>query len=324
MTKPKSTVQPSTIASTNVLSASVFTPKGQTMNSISKNFASHLHLFTGQMNAIETEIPADDTTTQANWLVYVGDAPETKRTLHVILPDQGTKDLREKKNLVRNELNMWDHLANGDFDGWTLTEHLVQRTFKVASGLGRLDSSLNVGGTETVVLDPKTMTWKVVNGRVSNAPEGQQAYHDKINWFLQGDSIALYVPTVIGNGWIRSVVENLSKGPGNVIAAVEEAKLEAKTEREIYLVNKTLNEAGHSDVTGTEAQAPRLLVAMAGMPGKTDLYTVDAGTKFWLISNAAPDKSLWQAPMTWDPEDEAAVATFEQVSKSLTLSLRPA
>jgi hypothetical protein len=295
--------------------------KGNDMNNnssnISKNFGTSLRLFKGTKNGIGDLIANDDVTSIANWLVYSG--PMAKE-VYVMSAEDRNGSIPQMRAALRGTLRMWDRIANGDFDSWSVGNHYVLKSFEVNPILGTVAPQSGLTGIDHLVKDKITGKWLLAGIVVSDINGERAKYHEEVDYFLSGlYHVAVYVPSVIGNGWIRSVVKNLQSGTGKVMMAVEEAIETATAEHDLYVLNRQLVETGNPQGKAPEPVAPKLLVKVE-QGGTLDMYQQKVGSAFIVVVGGT---TPFAEPFVWDPDDEGIVSYFETISNQKTTSVRP-
>lgn len=247
-----------------------------------------------------------------NWMV-LNQFGESAKTFiqHPEIRDGAT--VAECKEAMYKPLAIWAHLANGDFDTWSATEHYPVKTFSVGRGLGQ---ALNLGNQTVLTLE---------NGRWKNGEfcdEIQNTYHHEVNHFLL-HNVAIYVPSPLQT-WIKAVRTNLEKGVGCVEVAIKDAKEAALERNEYYQMDKILATNGLGEIIGEEKaialEAQHLWVPTApGGEKMVDLYTIPVGTLFDRIRGGAPDN---KAPLVWDPGNPQMLLAFEAMKHAKFVHIR--
>lgn len=156
-------------------------------------------------------------------------------------------EIKEFKRFLR----LFTHLANGDFKGYEIGNHMVLNTPRISVTVPTGWQVANIPTTPTyqdLRLNRNGHYVEYRNGKSFAAiPEIQDIYHQRVDIVLRGERLAVVVPRgkndSLRNEYIRSVLDSLEKGEGLAWAAMEDKIDDAREEREAaklaYLLDTT-------------------------------------------------------------------------------------
>lgn len=257
-----------------------------------------------------SNITEETTAALAVWIAYKG----TTGTLQRL----GATDIAS----LKKNLDFFDHILNGDWDKWTLTSHPLNNGFSVASDLGIANPDAFIFDAALVKVDGTWMVQKS-NGAEEPADADRAAYHEKVNWFIKGDSVALYIPQFKNHSeYMESVDETLRSGVGNVISAFDKKVDENHAEREQYLADRPFAQNGIDD-NGKPAQskAPTGVIVRLLDGSRLNMNTVPNKTVFGVYSDGTfVYNRTWVSDKN-DPTYEIRLESWQAIAKAEHLSV---
>jgi len=270
-------------------------------NNQTVNFADKFELRTGSFNQVGAVCKDDE---PAAWLVL-----HQGKTLHTIS--------EREPGRFYDALDMFCHIANGDYADWKPGEHYPKYPVQTTDEFVQAEESLTNNGT---YLKMTANGWAKYRGdKLMGLAEGYQPiFHDRVDYVLNGDSVALHIVGYLANEYAREVLATLQLGVGKTWAARTEKLLHAKEEKQQYQLNRALDTTGEYYQKNGNGQPKAIRVMTDGNVRINMTETVAPGTLFHIVTASGHDDGV---DHYFDPNDDAQVDALVNLGSLLRVKV---
>lgn len=214
----------------------------------------------------------------------------------------------------KSRLRMFTHLLAGHYDDWSLTRHPLPEPEttdeEAASDLG-IANAKAFSFEVAMVKDGEGWKVEMSDGSKVAANEIRSTYHEWVNWFIKGHSIALHIPQFTNHAaYMKAVDETLHTPKDEIWAKYEQRIEERQIAKEVYKTQKPFLQNDRGGEVGAQpknAKAPVwTVVALDGSP--LDMAKETVGKEFGVYANGS-----FMFPIKWDPEDKTVMAGWNNL-----------